>query len=79
MVKQILAFLRWQLSKFTWRDYYFMSALVLIIVGLKSSQWLVLIGTAAVLLMALHTLVKLQWDQWKRERQDLLDKIKHAK
>lgn len=79
MVDQILAFLRWQFSRFRWYDYGWMSGSLMLGLGYNHNETLFILGLLILFFTILGALISIQWNCWKRERKNLLDTIKSEK
>jgi len=72
-------FIKWQVSKWTLTDYLWFLACGLIGGGLEKRETVFYAGVTLAMIMVMYGLLKIQWDQWKRERKDLLETIKGDK
>jgi hypothetical protein len=79
MVKQILAFLKWKISKYTVSDYLWMTACIMVAVGYYYAHWVFWIGLTLGAGSIFSFLIRIQWEQWKQERNKLFETIKDGK
>jgi hypothetical protein len=77
--KEVFDFIKWQVRKWRWHDYLWMSACFMVSFDFEKKGTVFMIGMSIGLIMFLGMLVKWQWDSWKRERNDLLQSIKDGK
>lgn len=79
MVKQILAFLKWKISKYTVTDYLWMVACIMVTAGYLFTHWIFWVGLSIGVASILSFLICIQWEQWKQERNKLFETIKDGK
>ncbi len=78
-LKEILSFLKWQIRQWKWHDYLWFAACFMVSFDFENKGTVFVIGITIAVIMILSTLTKWQWNNWKREREELLKTIKDGK
>ncbi len=78
-VGEIFDFIKWQIRKWKWHDYLWMSACFMVSFDFEKKGTVFMTGMSIALVMFFGMLVKWQWESWKRERMELLKSIKDGK
>lgn len=78
-LKEVFDFVKWQIRKWKWHDYLWMSACFMVSFDFEKKGTMFMTGMSLALVMFFGMLVKWQWDSWKRERRELLETIKESK
>lgn len=79
MVKKIWAFIRWNFSRMKWHDYAWILGCGMVGAGWETEGAVFYGGVLIMLSIIFGGLIKLQWDRWKAEREDLFETIKDSK
>lgn len=77
-MKEIFNFILWQLKKWKWTDYLWFTGCGMMGIGWQGNEYVFIVGTTIVLIMMFGALISMQWERYKRDRNQLFDTIKNS-